>query len=330
MPYDSFRCQFLAPAEIELSSAVRPLSGVASPVSYDVEEDYSNPDFSNRMWNIYDVDGIRNDFYDEEIPDENDQEEYALNQLTRTPQRKNSYYEATQTIDDRIGEDSRQPDAELLTQRMSAVLSANHTNVVESDVGNVENSAYIDNCWFSCGQTGNNDLKMVAHSVSVTGCRETEMILSPSGKESSGLTGASEGVATVSVDTGAGSDGRGHAASAAASASATRSLVVVSLSFVLVFSSFRSVQSLQSSINSAGGLGVMTMACAHLSMCLTCHATPRLVQRLSSKWTLILGVIFYMAWIAANMAPHPYTLLPTALGVGFGQSLVWSAQVRQH
>jgi hypothetical protein len=331
MPYDNFRCQSLTPAEIGLSSVVRPLSGVASPINYDVEEAYSNPENSNRMWNIFDVDGdgVRNEFCDEEIIEENDQEEYALNQLTRSPQRKNSYYEATHTADDRNAGGSHQPETELLTQRMSAVLSANHASVVGSDVGIVENSTF-DNCWFSCGQTGINDFKTVTHSVSATGCRETEMILFPLGKESSGLVAVSEGEATVSADLGSIDDSGGQTTSIAASASATRRLVVVSLSFVLVFSSFRSVQSLESSLNSVGGLGVITMACAHLSMCLTCHVTPRLVQRLSSKWTLVLGVVLYMAWIAANMAPHPYTLLPTALGVGFGQSLVWSAQVRSH
>lgn len=106
-----------------------------------------------------------------------------------------------------------------------------------------------------------------------------------------------------------------------------KNLVVLSLSFILVFTAFRSIQNVQSSLNSAGRLGVIAMGCVHGTMFLTCLFTPVLINRLTLKWTMVLGLLFYLFWIAANFCPHLFTLVPTSIGVGFGQSLSWGAQV---
>ena len=106
-----------------------------------------------------------------------------------------------------------------------------------------------------------------------------------------------------------------------------KNFTVLSLSFILVFSAFRSIQNLQTSLNSKRNLGFITMGCVHGTMFLTCLFTPVLVNKLTSKWTIVLGLIFYLFWIAANFYPHFYTLIPTSIGVGFGQSLAWGAQV---
>ena len=107
----------------------------------------------------------------------------------------------------------------------------------------------------------------------------------------------------------------------------TKNLIILSLSFVLVFTAFRSIQNLQSSLNANGRLGLVSLSCLHLTMFFTCLFAPLLIDKLSSKWTMVLGMMFYLFWIAANFCPHFYTLVPTSIGVGFGQSLAWSAQV---
>lgn len=106
-----------------------------------------------------------------------------------------------------------------------------------------------------------------------------------------------------------------------------KNLIVLSLSFILVFTAFRSIQNLQSSLNTEGRLGVIAMGCVHGTMFLTCLFAPVLINKLTSKWTIVLGLLFYLFWIAANFYPHFYTLIPTSIGVGFGQSLAWGAQV---
>ena len=106
-----------------------------------------------------------------------------------------------------------------------------------------------------------------------------------------------------------------------------RNLFVLTAGFILVFSAFRSIQNVQSSLNTRNRLGVVTMGVVHLSMFATCLFAPVLINRLTSKWTIVLGLLFYLFWVAANFYPHFYTLLPTSVGVGFGQSLAWGAQV---
>ena len=106
-----------------------------------------------------------------------------------------------------------------------------------------------------------------------------------------------------------------------------KNFTILSVSFILVFSAFRSIQNLQTSLNSKNNLGFITMGCVHGTMFLTCLFTPVLVNRFTSKWTIVLGLMFYLFWISANFYPHFYTLIPTSLGVGFGQSLAWGAQV---
>ena len=106
-----------------------------------------------------------------------------------------------------------------------------------------------------------------------------------------------------------------------------RNLLVITVSFIMVFSAFRAIQNLQSSLNTQGRLGVIAMACVHGTMFLTCLFAPVLINKLTSKWTIVLGLLFYLFWIVANFYPHFYTLIPTSIGVGFGQSLAWSAQV---
>ena len=106
-----------------------------------------------------------------------------------------------------------------------------------------------------------------------------------------------------------------------------KNLIVLSISFILIFTAFRSIQNLQSSLNTSGRLGVIAMACVHGTMFLTCLFAPVLINKLTSKWTIVLGLLFYLFWIVANFYPHFYTLIPTSIGVGFGQSLAWGAQI---
>jgi len=107
----------------------------------------------------------------------------------------------------------------------------------------------------------------------------------------------------------------------------TKNLIVMSISFVLVLTAFRAIQNLQSSLNAADRLGIVAMTCVHCTMFLTSPFAPSLIDKLGSKWTIVLGMLFYLFWIAANFCPHFYTLVPTSIGVGFGQSLAWSAQI---
>lgn len=107
----------------------------------------------------------------------------------------------------------------------------------------------------------------------------------------------------------------------------TKNLLVMSVSFVLVLTAFRALQNVQSSLNAADRLGVIAMTSLHCAMFVTSPFAPAVVARLGSKWTAVVGMTSYLFWMGANCCPHFYTLVPTSVGVGVGQSLAWSAQV---
>jgi hypothetical protein len=44
------------------------------------------------------------------------------------------------------------------------------------------------------------------------------------------------------------------------------------------------------------------------------------------KWTLVVCVFCYSSYIAAQFYPRFYTLIPTAIVLGFGAAPLWSAK----
>lgn len=126
---------------------------------------------------------------------------------------------------------------------------------------------------------------------------------------------------------GSGAATRGDSSAGVSRRAYTKNLLVMSVSFVLVLTAFRALQNVQSSLNAADRLGVIAMTSLHCAMFVTSPFAPVVVARLGSKWTAVVGMTSYLFWMGANCCPHFYTLVPTSVGVGIGQSLAWSAQV---
>ena len=106
-----------------------------------------------------------------------------------------------------------------------------------------------------------------------------------------------------------------------------RNLLIVSVGLMLVFSAVRALQNLQTSVNEQKKLGVISMTILYGSMFLSGLAAPRIIAKLTSKWSLVLGVAFHLIWIGANFEPSLVTLAPAAAVAGLGQSLTWGGQV---
>ncbi|XP_067670327.1 protein unc-93 homolog A-like [Haliotis asinina] len=106
-----------------------------------------------------------------------------------------------------------------------------------------------------------------------------------------------------------------------------KNLIVLCASFILIFSSFRAIQNLQSSVNTASNLGIITMSCVHGTTVLTCLLAPVVINIFSAKWSLALGMLCYLIWFGANFYPRFYTLIPTALLAGLGQGILWTAEI---
>jgi len=108
-----------------------------------------------------------------------------------------------------------------------------------------------------------------------------------------------------------------------------KNFIALSIGFLLIYTAFRSIQALQSSINASGRLGVIAMTCVHGCMAAVCPLLAPTVAagRPPPKWTVVLAAVLYVAWMTANLWPHPLTLLPTSLVAGVAQCIGWAAQI---
>lgn len=105
-----------------------------------------------------------------------------------------------------------------------------------------------------------------------------------------------------------------------------KNLILLCLSFILIFNAFRAIQNLQSSLNSENNLGIIAMSCVHGTMCLTCLWAPVLINNFTAKWTLVIGMLSFILWIVGNFFPRFYTLVPLGMVAGVGKGILWTAE----
>ena len=118
-----------------------------------------------------------------------------------------------------------------------------------------------------------------------------------------------------------------------------KNVLLISISFLLLFTAYESMSKLQSSINSVGALiaaryeycdgcvwlqvanlGTWSNSAVYASLILSsCFLPSLLIRRLGVKWSLVLSVLCYSFYIAAQFYPEFYTLVPTAVVLGMGR-----------
>ena len=83
----------------------------------------------------------------------------------------------------------------------------------------------------------------------------------------------------------------------------------------------------QSSINSVDGLGTASLSTVYAAIVVSCMFVPTwLIKTIKCKWTVASCQLCYCAYIAAQFYPKFYTLVPTAIILGFGAAPMWSAK----
>lgn len=96
-----------------------------------------------------------------------------------------------------------------------------------------------------------------------------------------------------------------------------KNLFIVGLSWVFLFTAYQSIANLQSSLNSVNGLGTASLSTIYVSLILSCIFVPTLmIKKLTVKWTIFISQLCYILFIAANIYPQYYTLIPSAIIVG--------------
>ena len=109
---------------------------------------------------------------------------------------------------------------------------------------------------------------------------------------------------------------------------AYKNVLGVAFSFLLVFSAFFGLQSLQTSINSIDGLGLASLGTLYSFFTLSGFFTPGILKSLGSKYSLLVSFPGYLIFTVANFYPSWYTLIPASVIAGFASGPMWAASAK--
>ncbi|KAI8508413.1 Protein unc-93 A [Branchiostoma belcheri] len=107
-----------------------------------------------------------------------------------------------------------------------------------------------------------------------------------------------------------------------------KNLIVIAVVFLVNFTAFRAIQNLQSTLNSAAGLGVVSLSCVYACMVLSCLFVPILIHNVGScKWTVVVCLLGHILYTGSNFYPSWYTLIPSSVLLGAISGPLWTAQL---
>ncbi|XP_069625375.1 protein unc-93 homolog A [Ranitomeya imitator] len=104
-------------------------------------------------------------------------------------------------------------------------------------------------------------------------------------------------------------------------------ILVVSFGFLLLFTAFGGLQSLQSSLNADDGLGVASLSIIYGALIISSvFVPPILIKKIGCKWTIVASMCCYITYSLGNFYASWYTLIPTSVILGFGGAPLWAAK----
>lgn len=105
-----------------------------------------------------------------------------------------------------------------------------------------------------------------------------------------------------------------------------RITIVVSVSFMMVYTAYLAIQNLQSSLNQEAGLGVVSLGCLYGSVIISGTLTPFVMRFIGAKTAMIIAWIAHCAYTASNFYPTWGTLIPSSVFMGIVGAPLWTAQ----
>ncbi|KAE8654315.1 UNC93-like protein 3 [Hibiscus syriacus] len=103
----------------------------------------------------------------------------------------------------------------------------------------------------------------------------------------------------------------------------TRDVHILSVAFLLVFLAYGAAQNLETTVNSEGNLGTVSLGILYVSFAFFSLFASLVVRLLGSKNAVVLGTTGYWLYIAANLKPTWYTMIPVSVYMGFAASIIW-------
>ncbi|XP_056620527.1 protein unc-93 homolog A [Triplophysa dalaica] len=107
----------------------------------------------------------------------------------------------------------------------------------------------------------------------------------------------------------------------------TKNVLVVSFGFLLLFTAYGGLQSLQSSLNAEDGMGVISLSVIYAAIILSSmFLPPIMIKNLGCKWTIVISMACYVTYSFGNLSPGWASLMSTSAILGMGGSPLWSAK----
>ncbi|KAJ1155110.1 hypothetical protein NDU88_007845 [Pleurodeles waltl] len=96
---------------------------------------------------------------------------------------------------------------------------------------------------------------------------------------------------------------------------------------MLIATAYGGLQNLQSSLNPIKGMGVASLSVVYGSLIISSMFLPSIIiRKFGCKWTLVGSMCCYVTYTLANFYPQWYTLIPTAVILGFGGGPYWASK----
>ncbi|XP_063773795.1 protein unc-93 homolog A-like [Pseudophryne corroboree] len=105
-----------------------------------------------------------------------------------------------------------------------------------------------------------------------------------------------------------------------------KNLIIVSFGFLLLFTAYGGLQSLQSSLNPEKGLGVASLSVIYGCLILSSlFLAPILIKKIGCKWTIVASMCCYITYSVGNFQANWYSIIITSAILGFGGGPLWTA-----
>lgn len=106
-----------------------------------------------------------------------------------------------------------------------------------------------------------------------------------------------------------------------------KNLLVVCFGMFFLYLPYQSLAILQSTMNVENNVGVVSQTLMYATVILSTLFLPKLViQKFGCKNALVICILTYVPYFAANFYPHIATFIPTAILQGIGCGPLWAAK----
>ncbi|XP_069589840.1 protein unc-93 homolog A-like [Ranitomeya imitator] len=106
-----------------------------------------------------------------------------------------------------------------------------------------------------------------------------------------------------------------------------KNIIIVSFGFLLLFTAYGGLQTLQSSLNPEKGLGVASLSVVYGCLILSSlFLPPIIIKKIGCKWTIVASMCCYITYSIGNFKPNWYSLLITSAILGIGGGPLWASK----